>query len=292
MNIVTDIFLPLILAFMMFTLGLDLKLSDFSRLLKRPRDMTVGLGLQLIALPLVGYFLASFWSTSPEIAMGLMLIAIAPGGVTSNYLTALARGDVALSISLTATTSILAPLTIPIVLSLSYQTITGEQFNSEFSLLYVTISAFLIVTVPVFLGMTVRHFAVNFADAAKNPLHKLSSLFFLLVLAGAIAKERDNIAAYFAEAGLITLALNLIMMTLAFSCARLLGSGRKQEVSLAIECGLQNGTLAIALGALLFEDGRYLIPAATYSLIMFASALAFIAITRRQDQQQDNLSGL
>ncbi|MEO9904437.1 bile acid:sodium symporter family protein [Nisaea sp.] len=282
MGIVTDIVLPLVLAFMMFTLGLGLRISDFGRLLTQPRDMLVGLGFQMLLLPLVGCLLVSIWPLAPEIAMGVMLIAVAPGGVTSNFLTSLARGDVALSVSLTAVASLLSVVTIPLILGMAYQQIVGEALDGEVSIGKTAVSIFLIVTVPVLLGMAVRRFVPGLTDRGAPYATKLSTLFFVLVLAGAILQERENVVAYFAEAGLVTLALNVVMMLLAFLGARALGSGPEQRISICIECGLQNGTLAIAVGVLIFGGGVYVIPAATYSLIMFATGLLFLTLARRK----------
>lgn len=281
MGFVTDVVLPLALAFMMFTLGLGLQLSDFTRLLMRPKDVAVGLSMQVVLLPLVGFALVSIWPLSPEIAMGVMLIAVAPGGVTSNYLTALARGDVALSVSLTAISSLLSVLTIPVVLAFAYQHIMGDTLAQEVSITKTAVSIFLIVTVPVLLGMLLRGVAGELSRKLEPYFRTASTILFVLVLIGAILQERDNVVAYFAEAGAVTLALNLIMMALAFWGARLLNTGLPQRISICIECGLQNGTLAIAVGVLLFGGGGYLIPAATYSLIMFATALGLMAMTRR-----------
>ena len=281
MGIVTDIVLPLVLAFMMFTLGLGLRVSNFGRLLTQPRSMVTGLVFQILLLPLVGFLLISSWPLAPEIAMGVMLIAVAPGGVTSNFLTSLARGDVALSVSLTAITSLLSVVTIPLVLGMAYQQIVGDALIGDVSIGKMAISIFLIVTVPVLVGMAVRHFSPGLTGRCAPYATKLSTLFFVIVLAGAILQERENIAAYFAEAGLVTLALNIMMMVLAFFGARALGSTPEQHIAICIECGLQNGTLAIAVGVLIFGGGAYIIPAATYSLIMFATGLVFLWLARR-----------
>ncbi|RED53466.1 bile acid:sodium symporter family protein [Aestuariispira insulae] len=282
MGIVTDVVLPLVLAFMMFTLGLGLTFPDFARLATRPKDMLVGLLFQIVLLPAVGFALVSLWPLAPEIAMGVMLIAVAPGGVTSNYLTALARGDVALSVSLTAVASLLCIVTIPLVLAFSHEWILGEAMSGEVTLAGTAIKIFAIVTAPVLLGMLVRRLAERFALKAEPIARTVSTIFFVLVLAGAVFQQRDNVVAYFAEAGGVTLALNLTMMLLAFLGAKMLGSGMAQRISICVECGLQNGTLAIAVGVLLYGGGAYVIPAAIYSLIMFASAMIFLGISRKK----------
>jgi BASS family bile acid:Na+ symporter len=281
MGSVTEIILPMVLAFMMFTLGLGLQVSDFTRILAQPKDVIIGLVMQVLVLPVVGFSLISIWPLSPEIAIGVMLIAVAPGGVTSNYLTALARGDVALSVSLTAVTSLLSIITIPAILAFVYVQVMDGELAKDISFTKTAVSIFLIVTLPVVIGMTVRRFFETGVLKIEPKAHILSTVFFVLVLAGAILQQRENVVAYFAEAGLVTLALNVIMMVLAFWTARALNCDQSKRIAICIECGLQNGTLAIAIGVLLFGGGAYLIPAATYSLIMFGSSVVFLAIARK-----------
>ena len=245
MSIVTDIFLPIALAFIMFALGLGLTGTDFLRVIKQPKDFFVGAISQIILLPVIAFVLVKIWPISPELAIGVMIIAAAPGGVTSNILTSFARGDVALSVSLTAIISLLS-----------------------------------VITVPVIIGLIFRRFASNAAIKFESIAKKISIILFIIVLLGAILAEKDNIVSYFADAGLITLVLNVIMMIVAFYVAQLLGTGNAQKKCIAIECGLQNGTLAIFVGTTLFGGGAFVIPAATYSLIMFATSLIFVFIVK------------
>ncbi len=281
MGIVTDVILPIALAFIMFSLGLGLTVNDFARVVKRPKDFFVGAVSQIVLLPLVALILVSLWPLSPELALGVMIIAAAPGGVTSNLLTSFARGDVALSISLTAIISLVSVITIPLVVVMSYQYLIGSDDPGDISVAETAFSVFVIVTVPVLLGVALRHFASGLALAAEPWSRRISTVLFVLVLAGAIFQERDNIAPYFADAGLVTLVLNVVMMALAYGLATALASGKAQRVAISIECGLQNGTLAITVAVLLFGAGPVVIPAATYSLIMFATSLLFIAFLRR-----------
>lgn len=283
MGIITEVVLPIALAFIMFTLGLGLTGADFKRVFTQPKDFIIGMLSQIVILPIVGIALVSLWGDqiAPELAMGVMLIAAAPGGATSNILTSLGRGDVALSVSMTAVTSLLGLLTIPLVVGMSYEYIFGAAQTQDFSITKIALSIFAIVTVPVLLGMLIRRLASGFALRFEPIAGKISTAFFILVLVGAIVKERDNVVSYFADAGLITLTLNVIMMAVAFYLARMIKSGFKQRVAISIECGLQNGTLAIAIGSLLFAGGAYIIPAAIYSLIMFATSLVMVLIWRR-----------
>ena len=280
MNIVTDLILPLALAFIMFVLGLGLTGADFLRVVKQPRDFFVGAFSQIILLPIIAFILVKIWSISPELAIGVMIIAAAPGGVTSNLLTSFARGDVALSISLTAIISLLSVITVPLIILTSVKLIDDYNLILNISLTSMAISMFLIVSVPVIIGMIFRKFASNIAIKFEPIAKKVSAVLFVIVLLGAILAEKDNIVSYFADAGLITLALNVIMMIVAFYVAQLLATGNAQKKCIAIECGLQNGTLAIFVGTTLFGGGAFVIPAATYSLIMFATSLIFVFLVK------------
>ena len=281
MNIVTDVILPLALAFIMFVLGLGLTGADFLRVIKQPRDFLVGFFSQIILLPIVAFILVKVWPIAPELAIGVMIIAAAPGGVTSNLLTSFAKGDVALSISLTAIISLLCVITIPFIILTSAELLTGTNIAQDISLLSMSRDMFLIVTVPVILGMLLRKFSSRIALKFEPIAKKVSIFLFVIVLLGAIAAERENVISYFAQAGFITLALNVIMMVIAYYIAQLLVSGKEQQKCITIECGLQNGTLAIFVATSIFGGGMYVIPAATYSLIMFATSLIFVYLVRK-----------
>ena len=280
MGVVAEVFLPVALAFIMFALGLGLTFDDFARVAKQPRDFLVGAASQLILLPIVAFILVSIWPLDPEIALGVMIIAAAPGGVTSNILTAFARGDVALSISLTAVISLVCVATIPLIVVFAHNQLIGGNVG-DVSVAKTAISVFFIVTVPVLIGLLVRRFAQPFATRFEPWTNRMSTALFVIVLVGAIFQQRNNIIPYFAEAGFVTLVLNVLMMLLAYTVARAFASGSPQRAAISIECGLQNGTLAIAISTLLFGGGLTSVPAATYSLIMFSTALIFIIILRR-----------
>ena len=281
MNIVTDVVLPLALAFIMFVLGLGLTGADFLRVIKQPRDFFVGAFSQVILLPIVAFILVTIWPIAPELAIGVMIIAAAPGGVTSNLLTSFAKGDVALSISLTAIISLLCVITIPFIVLTSVELLGGSNITQDISLLSMSRDMFLIVTVPVILGMLLRKFSSAVALKLEPIAKKVSIILFVLVLLGAIAAERENVISYFAQAGLITLILNVVMMIVAYYVAQSLASGTRQKKCITIECGLQNGTLAIFVATSIFGGGMYVIPAATYSLIMFATSLIFVYLVRK-----------
>lgn len=282
MEIVTNI-LPLALAFIMLTLGLGLTGQDFIRVIKQPKDFLIGLLSQIILLPIVAFIIIKIWPISPELAIGVMIIASAPGGVTSNILTSLARGDVALSISLTAVISLLSVITVPFVVLTSVNLLGLNNITENISLLSMAIQMFLIVAAPTFLGMIIRKYANNFTLKFEPTAKKISVALFIIVLIGAILSEKENLVNYFAQAGLITLLLNILMMILAYNLAKVFGSGSQQKKAISIECGLQNGTLAIFVGTVLFGGGVYIIPAATYSLIMFLTSILFVFFLRNSN---------
>ena len=281
MNVITDVILPLALAFIMFTLGLGLTFSDFARVAKMPKNFLVGLVSQLVFLPLVALIIVFVWPLQPELAIGLILIAAAPGGVTSNILTSFAKGDVALSISLTAVMSLLSVISVPLVLGISMGLISDNSLGS-ISLTSIAISMFLIVTLPVLLGMIFRASLSYLTKRIEKIAKILSTALFVLVLIGAILAERQNLVEYFAQTGLVVLILNILMMTIAYYWAKLFSSGRPQLKAISLECGLQNGTLAIFVGTSVFGGGLYIVPAATYSVIMYLTSLIFIYFIRKR----------
>ena len=281
MNFITDVILPLALAFIMFTLGLGLTFSDFARVAKMPKNFLIGLISQLIFLPLAALIIVFIWPLQPELAIGLMLIAAAPGGVTSNILTSFAKGDVALSISLTAVMSLLSVISVPIVLGLSIGLISNDSLGS-ISLTGIAISMFLIVTLPVLLGMIFRASLSYLTKKIEKGAKILSSALFVLVLIGAILAERQNLVEYFAQTGLVVLILNILMMAIAYYWAKLFSTGKSELKAISIECGLQNGTLAIFVGTSVFGGGLYIVPAATYSVIMYLTSLIFIYFIRNR----------
>tara|TARA_Y100001970_G_scaffold233310_1_gene290787 strand:+ start:4403 stop:5239 length:837 start_codon:yes stop_codon:yes gene_type:complete len=277
MNIVTDIILPIALAFIMFSLGLGLSISDFTRIFTKPKEFLIGFASQIIILPIVALILVLIWPLTPEIAIGVMILAAAPGGATSNILTSFAKGDVALSISLTAVISILSVITIPLILGISLSLLGTNLANEGISLMDIALKMFLIVTIPVLIGMLLKNILSSFESLSK----KISTVLFFIVLLGAVLAERENVITYFTQAGLITLILNIVMMLIAFYLSKSLISNVSQQRAITLECGLQNGTLAIVVANVFFDGGAYLIPAATYSLIMYATALPYIYYLRR-----------
>ena len=277
MGIVTDVILPLSLAFIMFSLGLGLSINDFTRVFFKPRDFLIGLFFQIIILPIVAIIIVLFWPLTPELAIGVMILAAAPGGVTSNVLTSYAKGNIALSISLTAINSILCVITVPIILIISLSILGYESLSEGQSLFSVAIQMFLIVTVPVILGVLLSSLLSSFEKIAKN----ISIILFALVLLGAILSQRENVISYFAQAGLVMLILNIVMMIIVYFLSKYFKAKKETFRCWLMEVGLQNGTLAIVVANTFFASTVYLIPAAIYSLIMYATALPLIYFLRR-----------
>ena len=281
MEIVTKI-APIILALIMLGLGLGLKVEDFTRVLKTPKDFIVGFISQLIILPIVAYLLIIILRTPPEIAIGVMIIAAAPGGVTSNILTKFANGDVALSISLTAIISLISIITVPLIIFTSADLFGITNISENISMIGIALKMFLVVTVPVILGMIIRKFAENFVVSKANIFDKLNIILFAIFFVAAFYEERENFINFLKQAGLITLILNITMMIIAYYLAKAFASGIKQMKCIALECGLQNGTLAIFVSTQIFgTDILYVTPTAAYALIMYLTGFIFVFLLRR-----------
>ena len=272
---------PISLALIMLALGMGLTIQDFTRVIKQPGDFIVGLICQLVFLPIIAFALVFILDVPVELAVGLMIIAAAPGGVTSNILTKFANGDVALSISLTAVISLLSILTVPFIIFKSIDFLNASANTNEISMIGISIKMFLVVTLPVILGMIIRRFANNFVSSNEKNIQTISFILFLIVLFGAIIQERSNIIPYLMKAGIITLLLNIIMMMIGFYVGKFFATGIKQRKCISLECGLQNGTLAIFVATQIFNDVTYIIPAAIYSLIMFATSLIFVFLIKK-----------
>jgi len=281
-EIVTKI-APICLALIMLGLGLGLSVKDFTRVLSAPKDFFVGFFSQLVILPIVALAIAIILDLSTPIAVGLMIIAAAPGGVTSNVLTKFAEGDVALSISLTAVISLISIISVPFIVINSAEFL-GLVISKDISITGIALKMALVVTVPVIIGMIIRAFAENFISSKINIINKLTGWLFVIVFAAIWIEEKDNILNYLAQAGLAVLILNVSMMMLAYFIAKKFVSGIAQQKCIALECGLQNGTLAVFVATLMFDDLTYMIPTAAYALIMYITGFIFIYILRKSNQ--------
>ena len=279
MEIVTKI-APLCLAIIMFSLGLGLTINDFLRVIKYPKNFLVGFICQVILLPIIAFILINLITLTPEIALGVMIIAAAPGGVTSNVLTKFANGDIALSVSLTAIVSLISIATVPFIVFHSANFLEIEILK-EIAMSSIATKMFFVVTVPVLLGMIIRKLKQDLVMAYESLFQKISIILFLIVFAAIWVEEWGEIMSYIKTAGLISIILNITMIIIGFYVAKFLVSGIAQRKSITLECGLQNGTLAVYVATQLFDQKVYLLPTAAYALIMFVTSIFFVLLVRK-----------
>ena len=285
MEIVTTI-APIALAIIMLCLGASLTVSDFSRVIKNPKDFFIGFVCQLFVLPLVAYLLIIILKVPTEMALGVMLIAAAPGGVTSNVLTKFADGDVALSVSLTAFMSLLSIISVPFIIFTAIDLFEITYVTKEISMIGISLKMFFVVTVPVIVGMIIRHLTGDLVIRNLKIIQRISIALFLVVFVAIYIEEWNNIVSFLARAGTIALILNVVMMIIGFYVAKFLASGSAQQRAISLECGLQNGTLAVFVGTQLFDNIVYMVPTAAYALIMMATSLIFVFILRKSNFSQ------
>ena len=282
MEIVTKI-APIALALIMLGLGLGLTGRDFLRVINNPKDFIIGFICQLLLLPIVAYILILILNLPVEIALGVMIIAAAPGGVTTNVMTKFANGDVALSISLTAIISLISIISVPFIVLKSADLLGVTNISADITMTAITLKMALVVTVPVILGMIIRKFADNLISSNLSIINKITTALFIIVFAAIWIEERENIFNYLKQAGFAVLVLNVVMMILAYYIAKFFATGMKQRKCIAIECGLQNGTLAVFVATQMFNDITYMIPTAAYALIMYLTGFVLIFILRRSN---------
>jgi bile acid:Na+ symporter, BASS family len=281
-NVVTQLFLPLSLAFIMLSLGLALVVDDFKRVVTAPKAFFIGAFGQMVMLPALGWLVASLWPMDPALKVGVIILAACPSGATSNLLTHLARGDTALAVSLTAVISVLSVFTMPVIVSVAIQHFMATDAAPTISVAGTIVGVFIVTNIPVMTGMALRHFQPALAMRLETPARHIASLLFVLIIVGAVYSERENIAGYFAQAGLAMLALNLAVMSGAWLLANVSGLNPRQRTAIVIECGLQNGTLAIFVAVTLLGSTTMMVPGGIYSLIMFATAGLFMALLLRR----------
>lgn len=282
MDIVTKI-APLALALIMLGLGLGLGVNDFKRVLQNPKIFFVGIFSQIVLLPIIAYILILAIKVPTAIALGVMIIAAAPGGVTSNVMTKFAKGDVALSISLTAVCSLISIISVPLIVFSSAKLIGVSNISEEITMTGIALKMAGVVTLPVFIGMIIRKFAENFISNNIKFIERTTGFLFLIVFAAIWIEERNNILTYLSQAGVIVLTLNIVMMIFAYYLAKVFSSNIEQRRCIAIECGLQNGTLAVFVATQIFNDIIYIIPTAAYALIMYITAFIFMYLLRNSN---------
>ncbi len=284
-DILTQIVLPLSLFIIMMGMGLALKLKDFSLVLIRPKAILVGMAAQMLMLPLLAYLIVLAFDMPPLLAVGLMILSLCPGGTTSNLFTYLARGDVALSVTLTAIVSLLAPLTVPLLLVFFMEQImdSGELIELP---VFETIKQLLAITVvPVVLGMIIHRFAPAFAQKAEKPVKIFSVVFLLLIVAGIVLKNLDSMPRYFAEAGLPALVLNITCMLLGYVIAKVFQLNEAQSKTIGIEVGFQNGTTALLIALTILQNSEMAMAPTVYSLLMFITGAAFAWVLNYKERK-------
>ena len=280
MEIVTKI-APIGLALIMLGLGMNLTIQDFLRVIKMPKNFLVGFICQMVLLPVIAFALIKLLNTPLELALGVMLIAAAPGGVTSNILTKFANGDVALSISLTAIISLISIVSVPFIIFLSIDLLDIDYASKEISMVGISLKMFFVVTIPVIIGMTTRHFAGDFIIKNILLIQRTSIVLFILIFIAIYIEEWDNIVNFVTRAGLIVLTLNIVMMVTGFYIAKFFATGVAQQRCISLECGLQNGTLAVFVATQLFDDIVYVVPTAAYALVMMMTSIIFVFIIKK-----------
>lgn len=274
-SILTAVFLPLALAFIMLGMGLSLTIKDFKNIIIYPKAIALGLTNQLILLPVFGFALLQIFGLTGALAVGVMILAACPGGATSNLITHLSRGDIALSISLTAVSSFVTIVTIPLIVNFAIQYF-GEEGSITLPVLETIIQIMGVTVVPVSIGMLLKNRFPKLALSADKPVRIASAVIFIAVLLAAILKEKDSILEFFIRSGPIMLSLNLLTLVVGFFLASILLLPKKQRLTISIESGIQNGTLGIMIAATLLKNSEMTIPIAIYSLIMFATSALII----------------
>lgn len=289
-SFLSAVLLPLALGIIMLGLGLSLTPADFSRIFMKPKAMLVGSFTQLVLLPLLGFVVAALMlRDSPELAVGLIILAMCPGGPTSNLIVHLADGDTALCLSLTAISSIVKIFTIPLFVNLAIQQYMGETQVLQLDVVSSIVKIFTITIIPAAIGMLIKARFNKLAEAAQKPVKLLSAIFLVLVIVGTVYQERAQIADFFKLAGPAALVLNLAGMTLGYFIPQILNLNMGQRITISIETSVQNGTLAIAIASspLMLNNSTMAIPAAVYSLIMFVTAGVFVAILKNRSKRAE-----
>lgn len=281
MNEISSLILAICLMLIMLGMGLSLTIDDFRRVVKQPKAIAIGLTNQLIFLPLIGFLIASLLNLEGAIAIGLMILVACPGGATSNLITHVAKGDTALSISLTAVASFITIFTIPFIIQFSIQEFSGANQAVDVNAVQMIGQLFAIIIIPVSIGMLIRGKKESFALKMDKPVRKASASLLALVTIGLIIKERENVIPFFQQAGFATIALNLVTIVLGFVTAQLVGLNVKQRLSVAIESGIQNSALAITIATITLGNTTFGIAAGIYTLVMYASGFAMILYGRR-----------
>ena len=282
---VVDVLLPLALAFIMFALGLTLTVGDFARVVKRPKAMAIGLVGQVLLVPAAAFVVATVAGLPPEMAAGLMILAACPGGASSGLITYLARGETALSISLTAVTSVAAVVTVPLVIDFSLRHFTGAGVAGELPVGKLVRGVFFLTPVPVALGMLVKRLRPAFTARIAKTTERIATVLFILIVIGTFVSQRQALVDNFAVVGPAALAVNLAAMLAAFGTGALAGLGQRDRIAVVVECGLQNAAVGIFIAASVLQAPRMSVPSVVYAVSMNVTALLLIFLMRRRGEQ-------
>lgn len=284
-NIVLKVFLPLALAFIMFGMGLTLTLADFKRVISLPKATAIGLINQLILLPLFGLLVVTVFPLSPALTVGLLLLAFCPGGSTSNMISYLAKADVALSVTLTAISSLVTVITIPIFMGLAINKFMGNE--ASLNVLGIILPMFAIAIVPVVIGMIIREKSHKTAKAIEKILAPFSIGFFVFIVAAAIYSNRANFFTQLRQAAVPVLVLNVVMMIFGYVSAKVFKVNTRQSFTIALETGIQNGTLAITIAASILHNNEMATPGAVYGLLMFFTVIPVVLLARKSSAKAE-----
>ncbi len=291
-DILTTVILPASLFIIMFGMGLSLHISDFTDVLKQPKAAAIGVFAQMIALPLIALLVATIYQLPPELAVGLMIIAFAPGGATSNMFTNLAKGDVALSISLTAVVSVVTPFTIPLFTLFAMEYFLGSAEEFELPLLKTIIQLLVITVIPVAIGMFIFSKWQNAANKIEPVIRVFSVIFLFLIVIAIILKNKAEMVNFFIQTGASTLTLNIIVLGLGYCLAKVFKLSQKQAVSIGYEVGIQNGTLALFVAGTLIGNSTMMIPAVTYSILMFFTGFTYGLLLKKIHKTSSELQSI
>ncbi|MDA4845797.1 bile acid:sodium symporter family protein [Hoeflea poritis] len=285
MGILLSVFLPLSLAFIMFSLGLGLTVADFARVVARPKAFFAGAASQIVVLPVVAFLLLQLFRLPPELAVGVMILSFCPGGVTSNIITKLAGGAVALSVTLTGVVSLVSVITVPLLVAWAADHFMG-QAAPDINVTALALAMFAITAVPVAIGVALRHFAASLADRIEMPVSRIALVLFVVIVIGALAANWSLFVANLVLLGPLLVVLNIVLLMLGLGIARVMGLDHADGVAIAIETGVQNSTLGITVGSLIVEAASGLppfsLPSGVYGITMYFVAVPFIYLMRRR----------
>lgn len=281
MDQISTIVLAIGLIVIMLGMGLSLVAEDFKRIVVYPKAILLGLTNQLIILPLIGFAVCVLFSLSPDIAIGIMILAACPGGPTSNLIAHLAKGDLALSVSLTAISSLVTIISIPFIVNFALVYFLAEGQIIQLNIVQSIMQIFVIIVIPIGIGMILRRYKEDFAKKMANPVRKASGILLAIIIIGIVIKEKQNLIPYFKQAGLAALMLNVATMFVGYYSSKLFRLINKQAISISIESGIQNGTLAISIAVVLLQNSALAIAPAIYSLLMFFTGGLIIFMAKK-----------